>query len=377
MVCPRWVSNRTQPIAIRQRPGVPDRLPGAARPPPGRSFDIGGPDVLTYKEMMERFAAILGLEALDPRRAGADAPALGLLGQPGHAGARLDRVPDHRGAEVRDGLRGRPDPATWSPSSRSASRRPSRLAMEEVRLARGRDPLDQRQPPGPRPRAGRRSTRPTSRSATSSGSSADAPAGALFDRVRRGGRGRGLVLRRLPLEDPRLDGPGDRRRRPAAGAPRPGRGLRRRRDRLLAGRGRGARRAPAAARRDEGAGRRLAGVPASARSTGPGSARSSSRRPTSARCRSGAGSTGTCSTRSTGSSSGAWPAASPGPPSGRRPPAIPSPPLEPPPGRSSREGGRRSGFGVAGGLDLHGQDRDVVVRAGRCRTTARRPPAGR
>ena len=59
MVCPRWVSNRTQPIAIRS---VLAYLVGCLETPAtaGQVFDIGGPDVLTYKEMMERFAAILG-----------------------------------------------------------------------------------------------------------------------------------------------------------------------------------------------------------------------------------------------------------------------------------------------------------------------------
>jgi uncharacterized protein YbjT (DUF2867 family) len=59
MICPRWVSNRTQPIAIRS---VLAYLVGCMESPAtaGQVLDIGGPDVLTYKEMMERFAAILG-----------------------------------------------------------------------------------------------------------------------------------------------------------------------------------------------------------------------------------------------------------------------------------------------------------------------------
>ncbi len=59
MVCPRWVSNRTQPIAIRS---VLAYLIGCLESPEaaGQIYDIGGPDVLTYKEMMIRFAKILG-----------------------------------------------------------------------------------------------------------------------------------------------------------------------------------------------------------------------------------------------------------------------------------------------------------------------------
>lgn len=60
MVTPRWVKNRIQPIAIRD---VLRYLVGCADLPPdvNRTFDIGGPDVLTYREMMQRYAAAAGL----------------------------------------------------------------------------------------------------------------------------------------------------------------------------------------------------------------------------------------------------------------------------------------------------------------------------
>ncbi|HEU5108857.1 MAG TPA: SDR family oxidoreductase [Micromonosporaceae bacterium] len=61
MVTPSWVGNRIQPIAIRD---VLRYLVAAADAfPPGtdRAFDIGGPDVLTYREMMRRYAAVAGL----------------------------------------------------------------------------------------------------------------------------------------------------------------------------------------------------------------------------------------------------------------------------------------------------------------------------
>ncbi len=60
MVTPRWVHNRIQPIAVRD---VLHYLTHAATLPPeiNRSFDIGGPDVLTYLEMMRRYAVVAGL----------------------------------------------------------------------------------------------------------------------------------------------------------------------------------------------------------------------------------------------------------------------------------------------------------------------------
>ena len=61
MICPRWVKTRSQPIAVRD---VLTYLIGCLAIPGGRneSFDIGGPEVLTYREMMLRFAGIEGLK---------------------------------------------------------------------------------------------------------------------------------------------------------------------------------------------------------------------------------------------------------------------------------------------------------------------------
>lgn len=60
MVTPRWVGTRIQPIAVRD---VLRYLVGSATMPPevNRSFAIGGPDVLTYRQMMQRYAAAAGL----------------------------------------------------------------------------------------------------------------------------------------------------------------------------------------------------------------------------------------------------------------------------------------------------------------------------
>jgi uncharacterized protein YbjT (DUF2867 family) len=60
MIAPAWLKNETQPIGIDdvleylvQAPSVPE-----AR---GGEIQIGGPDVLTYGEMLDRMAAVLGV----------------------------------------------------------------------------------------------------------------------------------------------------------------------------------------------------------------------------------------------------------------------------------------------------------------------------
>ncbi|MGC3861867.1 SDR family oxidoreductase [Micromonospora chersina] len=60
MVTPRWVRNRIQPIAVRD---VLRYLVGCADLPPevNRGFDIGGPEVLTFQDMMQRYARVAGL----------------------------------------------------------------------------------------------------------------------------------------------------------------------------------------------------------------------------------------------------------------------------------------------------------------------------
>jgi uncharacterized protein YbjT (DUF2867 family) len=59
MIAPSWLSTKTQPIAIddvlsymEQAPGVPESG--------GREIQIGGPDVLSYGDMLDRMADVLG-----------------------------------------------------------------------------------------------------------------------------------------------------------------------------------------------------------------------------------------------------------------------------------------------------------------------------
>lgn len=63
MVTPSWVRTRIQPIAVRD---VLRLLVGSAGMPDSvnRAFDIGGPEILTYRDMMLRYASVADL----PRR---------------------------------------------------------------------------------------------------------------------------------------------------------------------------------------------------------------------------------------------------------------------------------------------------------------------
>ena len=59
MITPRWVSTRTQPIALSD---IVAYLAGVCglEPALGSAYDVGGPEVMTYREMMERIAALRG-----------------------------------------------------------------------------------------------------------------------------------------------------------------------------------------------------------------------------------------------------------------------------------------------------------------------------
>lgn len=63
MITPRWVRTRTQPIAIGD---VVRYLVGVLEPAEaaGRTFEIGGPDVLKYVDMLRRVATIEGRRRL-------------------------------------------------------------------------------------------------------------------------------------------------------------------------------------------------------------------------------------------------------------------------------------------------------------------------
>ncbi len=59
MIAPRWVVTRVQPIAIRDV--LSYLIAALARPNQTHTYEIGGDDVMTYREMMLRYAKLRGL----------------------------------------------------------------------------------------------------------------------------------------------------------------------------------------------------------------------------------------------------------------------------------------------------------------------------
>jgi len=60
MICPKWIDTRIQPIAVKD---VLAYLTGCLLNPAtaGKKFDIGGPDVLTYREMIQQYTEAVGI----------------------------------------------------------------------------------------------------------------------------------------------------------------------------------------------------------------------------------------------------------------------------------------------------------------------------
>jgi uncharacterized protein YbjT (DUF2867 family) len=63
MICPRWIDTRGQPIAVDN---VVDYLLGCLLEPAttGLRLDIGGPEILTYRQLMRVYARVRGLKRL-------------------------------------------------------------------------------------------------------------------------------------------------------------------------------------------------------------------------------------------------------------------------------------------------------------------------
>jgi uncharacterized protein YbjT (DUF2867 family) len=63
MICPRWIDTRCQPIAVDN---VIEYLIGCISQPAtaGLTLDIGGPDIITYRELIKIYARMRGLRRL-------------------------------------------------------------------------------------------------------------------------------------------------------------------------------------------------------------------------------------------------------------------------------------------------------------------------
>lgn len=61
MITPKWVNTKTQPIAIRDVIAFLTKTIGNPKTY-NRSFDIGGPDVLSYKSMLQQYAQLRGFK---------------------------------------------------------------------------------------------------------------------------------------------------------------------------------------------------------------------------------------------------------------------------------------------------------------------------
>ena len=87
MVTPRWVTTRCQPIAISRHPRSTWSRPSTTARSPAGIYEVGGPDVVTYAEMMALYARCAGLARRRLIKVPLLTPgALVPLGRPGDAG---------------------------------------------------------------------------------------------------------------------------------------------------------------------------------------------------------------------------------------------------------------------------------------------------
>ena len=63
MICPKWTSTRTQPIALSDATTLIANVIDDQELP-AKAYDIGGPDVITYLDMMKSTAKVLGKKRL-------------------------------------------------------------------------------------------------------------------------------------------------------------------------------------------------------------------------------------------------------------------------------------------------------------------------
>lgn len=142
MTTPKWVHNKIQPIAIRD---VLHYLVAAAtaKVPTSRTWDIGGPDVLEYGDMMQIYAEVAGLSrrhmlvlpVLTPRIAalwvGLVTPIPSGLARPLVESLHCDAVMDNHDIDTIIP----PPPAGLTPYRKSVSLALARIARGEVETA--------------------------------------------------------------------------------------------------------------------------------------------------------------------------------------------------------------------------------------------------
>ena len=109
MICPRWLTTPTQPIAVDD---VMAYLLAAKDMPPGESriFEIGSPDVTTYGGMIREYARQRGLRRLAHLGARADAVPVEPVVGPRDAACLSGRAAPDRGAEKPHGGPGQDGP---------------------------------------------------------------------------------------------------------------------------------------------------------------------------------------------------------------------------------------------------------------------------
>ena len=109
----------------------------------GREVQIGGPDILSYGEMLDRMAEVLGRRRR-PKLPGAAADPAAVLAvdRPGHAGGRRRRAAAGRGTLHADG-RHRPRPAWRSTLARPFAETLRQARSDGERLRQRRAPEEE------------------------------------------------------------------------------------------------------------------------------------------------------------------------------------------------------------------------------------------
>ena len=133
MICPRWVTTKTQPIAladvVRHLAGVGGRDEAL-----GEAYDAAGPEVMTYREMIERVARLRGRRPLIVEVPFSDTAPLLALAASRHTREGRSRSSAGRRSTHRDGRPRREDP-----ESRALRAHPLRRSRTDRARQAGRE----------------------------------------------------------------------------------------------------------------------------------------------------------------------------------------------------------------------------------------------